>query len=105
MITPTILNPFSNIEALLIQSVLPYFTNIQTALQTIEANPGNMIVLAQQEAVIVTNANQIMVEAPVLIPSLQSQAISLGAGYGANVLGQIITALNNQITTTTPTKA
>jgi hypothetical protein len=94
----TINNLFSGIETAVIQAALPTLTNIQTALQAIEQNPGNPVILAQQEAVIIGSVNTLMLEAPALIPALQSQAIAAGAGEGVTILGEIIAALQAQIT-------
>jgi hypothetical protein len=90
-------NVISALEADIIQLALPTLTSIQTAFNTIASNPGNAVVLAQQEAVIVGSVNTLLVEAPALLPILQAQAISVGATQASTLLGDLIAKLQAQL--------
>jgi len=87
----------SALEADIIQLALPTLTAIQSAFSTIAANPGNAVVLAQQEAIIVGSINTLLVEAPALLPILQAQAIAAGATQAATLLGELIAKLEAQL--------
>ena len=90
-------NVVSALEADIIQLALPTLTTIQTAFTTIAANPGNAVVLAQQEAVIIGSINTLLVEAPALLPILQAQAIAAGATQASTLLGDLIAKLQAQL--------
>jgi hypothetical protein len=90
----TINNILPALEADVINLVIPSLTNIQTALTTISQNPGNAVVLAEQEAVIIANVNTVIADAPAALPALQATAIGLGAQEGAALVGKLIAYLN-----------
>jgi hypothetical protein len=97
-------NPLSALgtalETDVINLALPTLQNIQTAFNAIAAAPGNAVVLAEQEAVIVANVNQLLVQAPALLPILQSSAISAGATTASGILADIISKLQSVIAPT-----
>lgn len=87
----------ANLEAAVIAAALPALQNIDAAVKAIAAAPGNAAVFVQQEAVIISNVNTLVLEAPALIPVLQGQAIAAAATQAGDLLDKLIADLQAKI--------
>lgn len=92
--TTSIIN---NLESAIIAAALPAIKNIDAAVKAIAAAPGDAAVFIQQEGVIISSVNTLILEAPALIPVLQAQAIGAAAAEGGDLLDKIIADLEAKI--------